>query len=125
MKAKKHSLFSGIWFLIKMFWKYEKAALFYLVLNPFIVLIFIALVLVNTAFNSRIKKQNNQYNLESSEIDRREGYLESFFYEHRFAKEIRVNTLGKWLEKNMIYCFCIENQQKFSNNSWFLLIFFL
>jgi ATP-binding cassette subfamily B protein/ATP-binding cassette subfamily C protein len=72
------------------------------VLNPFIVLIFIVIVLITTWFNSKVKKMNNQYQLASAEIDRREGYVESFFYEHRFAKEIRVNVLGKWFEKELV-----------------------
>jgi ATP-binding cassette subfamily B protein/ATP-binding cassette subfamily C protein len=66
------------------------------ILNPLVVLVFVALTLVNAAFNSRVKKLNIQYHLESAELDRRCGYTESLFYDRRFAKEIRVNTLGQW-----------------------------
>jgi ATP-binding cassette subfamily B protein/ATP-binding cassette subfamily C protein len=69
------------------------------ILNPFIVLAFIVLVLITTWFNSRTKKLNVKYELESAEIDRRCGYLESISYERRFAKEIRINVLGEWLDK--------------------------
>jgi ABC-type multidrug transport system fused ATPase/permease subunit len=72
------------------------------ILNPFIVLAFVVLVLISTWFNSRTKKLNVKYELEGAEIDRRCGYLESIFRERRFAKEIRVNVLGKWLEKNLL-----------------------
>jgi ATP-binding cassette subfamily B protein/ATP-binding cassette subfamily C protein len=69
------------------------------ILNPIIVLAFIVLVLVTTWFNSKTKALNNKYELEGAEIDRRCGYLESVFYDRRFAKEIRINVLGDWLEK--------------------------
>lgn len=69
------------------------------VLSPFIILIFIALTIITTWYNSKVKKLNIQYNLERVEVDRRCGYHESLFWDRRFAKEIRINILGNWISE--------------------------
>jgi ATP-binding cassette subfamily B protein/ATP-binding cassette subfamily C protein len=67
------------------------------VLNPLVVLAFTGLTLITAWFNSRIKKRNNRLNLEQPVQERRLSYDMSLFHEYRFAKEIRINTLGAWL----------------------------
>jgi ATP-binding cassette subfamily B protein/ATP-binding cassette subfamily C protein len=67
------------------------------VLNPLVVLAFIGLTVLTALVNSRVKKANNQVDLERPVQERRLMYDSSLFSEHRFAKEIRINTLGLWL----------------------------
>jgi ATP-binding cassette subfamily B protein/ATP-binding cassette subfamily C protein len=67
------------------------------VLNPLVVLAFIGLVLLSGWFNSRVKKQTIKLDLERPAQERRLAYVKSLFEEYRFAKEIRVNSMGSWL----------------------------
>ncbi|MDR3122784.1 MAG: ABC transporter ATP-binding protein/permease [Treponema sp.] len=67
------------------------------VLNPLVVLVFTGLTFITAWFNSKIKKINNKLGIEQPVQERRLSYDSSLFYEHRFAKEIRINTLGAWL----------------------------
>jgi ATP-binding cassette subfamily B protein/ATP-binding cassette subfamily C protein len=89
------------------------------VLNPLVVLVFIGLVLLSGWFNSRVKKQMIKLELEQPVQERRLAYISSLFSEYRYAKEIRVNTLGSWLLKkyweriNILFGFY---WQKYHNN---------
>ncbi|MDR2376094.1 MAG: ABC transporter ATP-binding protein/permease [Treponema sp.] len=67
------------------------------VLNPLVVVVFTGLTFITAWFNSRIKKLNNQLAIEQPVQERRLSYDMDLFHEHRFAKEIRINTLGPWL----------------------------
>lgn len=68
-------------------------------LNPFIMLIFVALVAATTAFNASIKKKLVAISLEQASNQRKVNYDFSLFFEYRFAKEVRVNTMLSWIVK--------------------------
>jgi ABC-type multidrug transport system fused ATPase/permease subunit len=67
------------------------------VLNPLVVAAFVGLTLFTAWFNSKVKKANNQLDIERPMQERRLAYDVSLFEDYRFAKEIRINTLGEWL----------------------------
>jgi ATP-binding cassette subfamily B protein/ATP-binding cassette subfamily C protein len=67
------------------------------VLNPVIIVIFIALALITAWRNAAAKKEFNSFTLEQSVQERKLMYDQSLFSEYKFAKEIRINTMGDWL----------------------------
>jgi ATP-binding cassette subfamily B protein/ATP-binding cassette subfamily C protein len=67
------------------------------VLNPLVVVAFVGLTLLTALVNSKVKKANNQLDIERPIQERRLMYDLSLFEDYRFAKEIRINTLGEWL----------------------------
>ncbi|MDR1324610.1 MAG: ABC transporter ATP-binding protein/permease [Treponema sp.] len=67
------------------------------VLNPLVVAVFVVLTLFTAWVNSKVKKANNQLDIEQPIQERRLSYDASLFDEYRFAKEIRINTIGEWL----------------------------
>lgn len=66
-------------------------------LNIFVLLIFVILVLITSLFQSRVKKANISLDLERPEQERKLAYDSALFSEMKYAKEIRINSMGKWL----------------------------
>jgi ATP-binding cassette subfamily B protein/ATP-binding cassette subfamily C protein len=69
------------------------------VLHPVIIIIFIALALITTWRNGAAKKKFNSFFLEQSVQERKLMYDSSLFSDYKYAKEIRINTMGDWLLK--------------------------
>ena len=66
-------------------------------LNPIIVVVFIALVIFSSLFESRIQKQQAKMQLEMTVLNRRTMYYSEVLEDFSYGKEIRINNLGKWL----------------------------
>lgn len=71
------------------------------VLNPFIVLVFIALTLITTRFSASVKKMNIELDLERPAQERKLSYDLSLFTDQRYSKEIRINSMGEWLRERL------------------------
>jgi len=66
-------------------------------LNPLIVIIFVALVLLSSLFESRVQKKQAKMRLEMTVLNRRTMYYGEIMEDFSYGKEIRINNLGKWL----------------------------
>jgi ATP-binding cassette subfamily B protein/ATP-binding cassette subfamily C protein len=77
------------------------------VLNPLIVLVFIALTLITTRFSALVKKLNVQLDLERPAQERKLSYDLSLFTDRRYSKEIRINSMGNWLRERLYVRFNI------------------
>ena len=66
-------------------------------LNPFIVLIFVGLVLLSSLFESRVQKKQAQMRLEMAVLNRRTMYYGQIIEDFSYGKELRLNNLGDWL----------------------------
>ena len=66
-------------------------------LNPGIVLIFIALVLVSSYVESRVQQRQASMNLEMTLSNRRVMYYSEVIEDFSYGKELRLNNLGNWL----------------------------
>ncbi|MGL4344920.1 MAG: ABC transporter ATP-binding protein [Cellulosilyticaceae bacterium] len=66
-------------------------------LNIFIVIIFIALVLVNSYFDSRNTTLNVKLDLEQAPYERRIMYLSGLLDDFSYGKEMRLGNLQKWI----------------------------
>lgn len=71
-------------------------------LSVWILLLFVFLVLLTTWVNSKVKKANIALDLERPEQERKLMYDSELFLDYRYAKEIRVNTMGDWLVERLI-----------------------
>ncbi len=66
-------------------------------LEPLMVLLFIALVLVNSLFEARGKKKIIAWDLERAPLERRCTYYGNVLSDYSYGKEIRGYDLGDWL----------------------------
>ena len=57
--------------------------------------------MLTTWVNSKVKKANIALDLERPEQERKLIYDEELFKDYRYAKEIRVNTMGDWLMQRL------------------------
>ncbi len=61
-------------------------------MNIFIVLLFIALVLLDSLFESKVRKNYSKWDLEKAPIERKTGYLIGLVEDFECGKEIRINN---------------------------------
>ena len=66
-------------------------------LNPWMVLLFIALVLLSSFVESRVQRRQADMRLAMTLIERRTMYYAQVLEDFAYGKEIRVNGLGPWL----------------------------
>lgn len=66
-------------------------------LNVWMVLLFIALVVVSSIADAWAKKNDMKLSLEQTKVERGWTYFGGLFEEFTYGKEIRLNTLGDWL----------------------------
>lgn len=66
-------------------------------LNIVIFLTIIASVLLNIAFNNKLKKYNYKWNEEAAPFRRRNEYITRLMYGFQYGKEVRVNGLDDYL----------------------------
>ena len=70
-------------------------------LSPIIVLVFVAIIGLNAFMDSKVKKMNIKLDLERPKYERKLAYEESICGEYRFAKEVRIYGLKKWVLKKI------------------------
>ncbi len=70
-------------------------------LNPLIVLLFIALVLLNALYESTVRKKYVSWDMEKAPIERKTSYLVDLIGNFSFGKEIRIFGLKDWLVKKI------------------------
>lgn len=66
-------------------------------LNPLIVLLFVALVLISSYVEARVQRKQADMRLKLTPIERRTVYYAQVLEDFSYGKEIRVNGLGRWL----------------------------
>lgn len=66
-------------------------------LNPWVVVGFVAIILLNTWFESKVRKRMVAWDLEKTPIERRTSYLIDLVENFAFGKEIRIYGLQKWI----------------------------
>jgi len=66
-------------------------------LNPIVVAVFIALVIISTIIESWAKKKSIDISMKQIEVERREMYLTDLFENFKYGKEIRIGVLTDWL----------------------------
>ena len=66
-------------------------------LNPLMVLLFAALVLVSSYVEARVQRKQADMRLELTTIERRTVYYGQVLEDFAYGKEIRMNNLGPWL----------------------------
>jgi ATP-binding cassette subfamily B protein/ATP-binding cassette subfamily C protein len=66
-------------------------------LNPLMVLLFTALVFVSSYVEARVQRKQADMRLKLTTIERRTVYYGQVLEDFAYGKEIRVNSLGKWL----------------------------
>lgn len=66
-------------------------------LEPLMVLLFVALVLLSSWVESRAKKKSVALDMEMAAIERRTGYYNTVLTDYNYGKEIRNYRLGEWL----------------------------
>lgn len=90
-----------------------------------ILLLFIVLIISGALIEKRAKQ--NAVRLSESIIKEQRGwtYYASLFEDHNFAKEIRLNSLGKWLlDRERNYFSKVNDNQKKQNNGFIISGFF-
>ena len=70
-------------------------------LNPLIVLLFIALVLLNALYESKVRKKYVSWDMEKAPIERKTSYLVDLIGNFSFGKEVRIFGLKDWLVKKI------------------------
>lgn len=75
-------------------------------LNPLLVLLFVALVLLSTLIESITKKKQIDMSLKLTNIERKWMYYGDLMEDFSYGKEIRINGLGSWL---------VSHERKFAN----------
>ena len=97
-------------------------------LNVWVVVGFVAIILLNTYCESRVRKRVVAWDLEKTPIERRTSYLIDMVENFAFGKEIRIYGLREWVvskvhkhlrESNAFY----ERQVKLSNRAKYLTVF--
>ena len=68
-------------------------------LNQFMVLLFVALVLVSSYMEARVRRKQTSMNLAMTLTERRVMYYGQVLEDFTYGKEIRINNLGDWLKK--------------------------
>ena len=66
-------------------------------LNPYMVLLFIALVLASGYVELRVQRKQADMRLELITIERKTMYYSQVLEDFSYGKEIRINALGQWL----------------------------
>lgn len=66
-------------------------------LNVWMVLLFVALVLISTVVDAWAKKNEMKISLEQVRVERGWRYFGDLFEKIEYGKEIRINSLGDWL----------------------------
>ena len=66
-------------------------------LNPLMVLLFTAFVLVSSYVEARVQRKQADMRLELTTIERRTVYYGQVLEDFTYGKEIRINNLGAWL----------------------------
>lgn len=66
-------------------------------LNLWIVFLFIALVLLNSWYESRVRKDYVKWDMEKAPVERRTAYLINLVSNFAFGKEIRIFNIKDWL----------------------------
>lgn len=69
-------------------------------LNPLLVLLFVALVLLSTWIESITKKKQIDMSLKLTNIERKWMYYGDLMEDFSYGKEIRINGLGSWLARH-------------------------
>ncbi len=97
-------------------------------LNIWVVLGFVAIILLNTWCESKVRKRIVAWNLEKAPIERRTSYLIDLVGNFAFGKEIRIYGLRQWIvskvhehleESNNFY----KKQVRLSNSTRYLATF--
>ncbi len=70
-------------------------------LSPVIVLVFVGIIGLNAWTDAKVKKMNIKLDLERPQYERKLAYEESICGEYRFAKEVRIYGLKKWVLKKI------------------------
>lgn len=70
-------------------------------LNFWIVLLFIALVLLNSWYESRVRKDYVKWDMEKAPVERRTTYLIDLVSNFAFGKEIRIFNIKNWLSSKI------------------------
>ncbi len=66
-------------------------------LNPLMVLLFAALVLVSSVVEARVQRKQAEMQLALTAYERRTMYYGQVLEDFSYGKEIRINNLGEWL----------------------------
>lgn len=66
-------------------------------LNIWVVVAFVVLILLNTYFESKVRKRSVEWQLAKAPIERRSAYYLDLIENFAFGKEIRMYGLRKWL----------------------------
>lgn len=66
-------------------------------LNIFIVIIFVALVLLNAVVETKVRKNYVKWDMEKAPIERKTAYFLNLVENFAFGKEIRIFNLSQWL----------------------------
>lgn len=66
-------------------------------LSIWVVLGFVAIILVNTYFDSKVRRRFVEWDLEKAPVERRTGYFLNLLSDFAFGKEIRIFGLKDWL----------------------------
>lgn len=66
-------------------------------LNPYLVLVMVIIVFINTISEGFVKKRNIQLNLQRAANERRSTYFSNLFSDFRYGKDIRTYNISKWL----------------------------
>ncbi|MCI8331202.1 MAG: ABC transporter ATP-binding protein [Clostridiales bacterium] len=66
-------------------------------LNPLLVLVILAVVVLNTLFNSKINKDNYKLDQEKAPIERKNGYVFNLISDFTIGKEVRIYGLKDYI----------------------------
>ncbi len=67
-------------------------------LNIFIVIVFVALVLLNSFVDSKVKNKNTKLNIEEATVDRKVGYFLNILQSFKFGKELRIENSKDFIQ---------------------------
>ncbi len=72
-------------------------------LNVFVVIGFIVIILLNTYFESKVRKRVVEWEMEKAPIERRTSYFIDLIGNFAFGKEIRIYGIRKWIVDKINY----------------------
>ncbi len=66
-------------------------------LNPLIAIAFVCLILINSYFESKVRKRSVQWDMEKTPVERRSAYFLDLVENFAFGKEVRMYGLRNWI----------------------------
>lgn len=86
-------------------------------LHPIFVLVFVGIAIINSIVEARVRKKQVDMELEMTSLERKWAYYGEIMENFQYGKEIRINSLGKWLiEKERQYAGIVNQKREKSNN---------